>query len=601
MTLVPLRALVVALIVGAVPATAVAATPEFDQQVLYAKGTGGYSCFRIPAIVRAKDGGLLAFAEGRVKDCGDDGDIDLVVRRSTDGGATWGPVKLVANMGADTIGNPAPIVDRDTGRIVLLSTHNPGDNDNKRTPYVQYSNDNGVTWTTPRDIAAQATRPEWDYWYATGPSHGIQLRSGRMVVGGNHEGRDGVLQGGHLLLSDDGGMTWRIGAVDDRTTKTVKPQEMSPIELSDGRVLVAARDQDGTDPGHRAFATSSDGGTTFDRPFATDPRLVAPVIQGATIRLGPRLLFSAPAHAASREVMTVRSSRNDGRTWDTWKQGKVIHWGPAAYSDMVALGAGRTGLLYEGGTTSAYESIRFARFTEEYLAKPNGTPPGIPGPPAPGPTTPDRSAPFDRAYVRGGATTVDGHFDKALSFDGTGYVEIPYSSAVDLDASDFTVAAWFRYGSPSGARTILWAYRQGEGPTPGLWLRAEPDDRRLRAFLGAEQGTVTISSANPYNDEQWHHVVLQRVSGKFVMRVDGAEVASADAPAGSVTAGKEFGVSGVHIGQRLDGTQRFRGEIDEVRVYRRALSAHELNRLRTSNESLPRNLELHLPLDSVSR
>ncbi|WP_344883794.1 sialidase family protein [Allokutzneria multivorans] len=545
--------------------------------------------------MKARDGGLLAFAEGRVRDCGDDGDIDLVVRRSTDNGRTWGPVKLVADMGADTIGNPAPVVDRRTGRVVLLSTHNPGDNDNKRTPYVQYSTDDGISWTTPKNIAAQATRPEWNYWYATGPSHGIQLASGRMVVGGNHEGQESVLQGGHLLLSDDGGTTWRIGAVDDRLTNTVKPQEMSPVELPDGRILVAARDQYGSDPGHRAFATSSDGGRTFDRPFATDPRLVAPVIQGATIRHGSRLLFSAPAHPVSREAMAVRSSHDNGRTWGA---GKIVHWGPAAYSDMVVLGRGHTGLLYEGGKASAYESIRFARFTDSYLAKPNGTPPGIPGPVAPGPTTPDHSG--NKAYVRGSASIVDGRFGGALHFDGTEYVEFPYSRSVDLGASDFTVSTWFRYGSPSGARTILWAYRQGEGPTPGLWLRAEPDDKRIRAFLGAEQGTVTISSTSAYNEDQWHHLALQRVSGQLVMIVDGHRVASALAPAGSITAGREFGISGVHIGQRLDGTQRFRGDLDEVRVHRRALSADELHRLRTTNDPLPEAAALHLPLDKIT-
>ncbi|MCP3801412.1 exo-alpha-sialidase [Allokutzneria sp. A3M-2-11 16] len=580
--------------------TPAAAAPEFDQQTLYAKGTGGYSCFRIPAIVKARDGGVLAFAEGRVRDCGDDGDIDLVVRRSADNGKTWGPVTLVANMGADTIGNPAPVVDRQTGRIVLLSTHNPGDNDNKRTPYVQYSNDNGLTWTAPKNIAAQATRPEWDYWYATGPSHGIQLSSGRMVVGGNHEGRESVLQGGHLLLSDDGGLNWRIGAVDDRLANTVKPQEMSPVELPDGRILIAARDQNGSEPGHRAFATSSDGGLTFDRPFSTDPRLVAPVIQGATIRHGSRLLFSAPAHPASREVMAVRSSRDGGRTWDTWQRGKVIHWGPAAYSDMVVLGPGYTGLLYEGGTASAYESIRFARFTESYLAKPNGTPPGIPGPALPGPTTPDRSPHTNKAYVRGPGSIVDGQFGSALGLNGSQFVEVPYSAAVDLGSSDFTVSAWFRYGAGTGPRTILWAYRQGEGPTPGLYLRAEPDEKRLRAFLGVEQGYVTLYSKSAYNDDKWHHVSLQRVSGDFVMRVDGYQVAATPAPGGSVTAGREFGVSGVHIGQRLDGTQRFRGSLDEVRIYRRALSIDELYRLRVSNESLPRGAALHLPLDKIT-
>ena len=94
------------------PAQASGETPFVDDNVLFQQKTEGYSCFRIPAVVHATDGEVLAFAEGRVADCGDDGDIDIVLKRSSDGGKTWGPLQVVSEGNGSTHGNPVPIVDR---------------------------------------------------------------------------------------------------------------------------------------------------------------------------------------------------------------------------------------------------------------------------------------------------------------------------------------------------------------------------------------------------------------------------------------------------------------------------------------------------------
>ncbi|HZX01951.1 sialidase family protein, partial [Kribbella sp.] len=153
------------------------AAPFVDDSVLFQQKTDGYSCFRIPAIVHAANGDVLSFAEGRVADCGDDGDIDIVLRRSTDGGKTWGPLRVVSDGNGSTHGNPVPIVDNRTGRVVLVTTHNgpePCTNGCDRDPYVQTSDDNGATWTAPRELT-DAKLPSWNFWYATGPMHGIQL------------------------------------------------------------------------------------------------------------------------------------------------------------------------------------------------------------------------------------------------------------------------------------------------------------------------------------------------------------------------------------------------------------------------------------------
>jgi sialidase-1 len=604
--------------------------PYFAEQVLFARGEAGYFCFRIPAIVEATDGSLLAFAEGRIADCGDDGDIDLVLKRSGNGGKTWTPLQVVLAGAGDTRGNPVPIVDERRGRVVLMTTYNPGTNARDRRPFVQHSEDHGATWSSSRDVSAEVKPTEWNRWYATGPGHGIQLRrgshAGRLIVPANHVTDDGVnppVYGGHLLYSDDGGDTWHVGAVGRHGDGKVRPGEMTAVELVDGSIYASAREENGTDPGNRAFAVSRDGGTTFHKPFETVRGLVTPIVQGSILRLraededegarnvpcgewsapgcgANRILFSAPAHPVVREVMAVRSSYDEGRSWDTWPRGKVIHWGPSAYSDMVRLAGGEVGLVYEAGQAIPYETIRFARFNEAFLATPNGVPPGLPGPPTPGPTTPDSSPWRNDGYVRGGAHPGPGQFGAAIALDRVDdRVEIPFSESLDLGAGDFTWSAWIRYAERRGGHTLLWAYRMGSAPVPQVWLRAEPASNRIRALLGAESGTVSISSTGAYNDGAWHHVVLQRVDGRFVLRVDGAEVASAAAPRGSVTAGKEFTIDGIHIGQRLDGADRFLGAIDDVRIYRRALSPEELDLVRERGTPIGGRLVLWLEFETI--
>ncbi|MGW6195165.1 exo-alpha-sialidase [Kribbella sp. NPDC055110] len=586
------------------------AAPFVDDSVLFQQKTEGYSCFRIPAVVHATNGDVLAFAEGRVADCGDDGDIDIVLRRSTDGGKTWGPLQVVSDGNGSTHGNPVPIVDGKTGRIVLVTTHNgpqPCPNGCDRDPYVQTSDDFGATWTAPRELT-DAKLPSWNFWYATGPMHGIQLEhgphAGRLIVGASFETYDGVgphVYGTHLLYSDDAGETWHIGATTSRDDGSVIAQEVTVVELTDGRIYALARER-GTDPGNRAYAISSDGGDSFDAPFRTIPKLEMPDVQGSLLRFDKhRILFSAPAHPAAREVMTVRSSYDEARSFGTWQQGKVFYWGPSAYSDMVQLDGDEAGLLYEAGVANPYESIRWARFNEAYLSTPNGTPPGIPGPPAPGPLTPDVAPAHNPAYVRGGATVAAGKFGNGLALDGVDdYVEVPYDRSIDLGADDFTMMSWIKYGATTGTHAILWAYRTGSGSTPQVWLRAEPASKRIRALLSVDRFNVTVQSASAYNDDQWHHVVLQRVGGKLRLVVDGVEVGSATAPAGSVTAGKEFGVQGIHVGQRVDGVNRFQGALDEVRVYRRALTDTELQQIREQNKPITNRLGLDLPFDKVS-
>jgi len=361
---------------GTLPARA---QPAASGVTVFASGTEGYATFRIPAIVEATNGMLLAFAEGRKGGAADTGDIDLVLKRSADGGLTWGPLILVADNGPNTCGNPVPIVDAPSGRVVLLTTQNRGNvaewqilqgKVEDRRVYVQESADCGATWTAPREITVEAKRRDWRC-YATGPGHGIQLRrgphAGRLVAPCDHStsaANDWSACGAHLLLSDDGGRTWRIGAVDEPGTGQVNPNETTAVELTGGEILAVTRNQEGKLPGHRAAARSRDGGVTFAAPFALEPSLVSPVVEGALLRAAAvdqgdptnRLLFSAPGDPIKRQRMTVWSSFDEGRTWDS---GHLVNPGASAYSDMVRLAGGKIGLLYETGARNPYERIVF--------------------------------------------------------------------------------------------------------------------------------------------------------------------------------------------------------------------------------------------------
>ncbi|MFG3269524.1 exo-alpha-sialidase [Streptomyces luteogriseus] len=586
-----------------------AASTEFDQQVLFkASQDPGYACFRIPAIVRTTSGTLLAFAEGRVLNCGDAADIDIVLKRSTDGGRTWGPLQVVTEGAGDTHGNPAPVVDRGTGRILLAETYNTGRTDAgnctvpcDRTPHLQHSDDDGRTWSEPRDLSDEILPDHWNSWYATGPVHGIQLtrgrHAGRLVFGVNTETWNGSrVSANHaaLVVSDDGGDSWRVGATDtwpigaDGVFRQ-KPSEVTLAERADGALLVSGREQDGTDLGHRSQTLSTDGGDSFATPFRDLPDLYTPQVQGATLRLGGRMLLSAPADPDRRRTMMVRSSYDGGRTWESVDRGTVVTTDWSGYSDMAAVDGTTVGLLYEGGAADARDEIRFARFTEDWLKPRRGA----------DPTTRDAAAGARPAAVLGGARRTAGVRGGALSFDGTDdAVRLPYRSRLPLGEGDFTASLHFRYTATTGEQPFLWM--GGIGTTqPQIWLRGEPVSHRVRGLITTRSGATTVRSASvsadgARNDGRWHHLALRRGGGRLTLFLDGEATGTADVP-GSVSRNSPFGV---HIGQRMDSRAFLTGAIDDVRVWNRALSDEEL--ASGASGAASRGTVLWLPMDQVS-
>ncbi|MET8802298.1 sialidase family protein [Streptomyces sp. NPDC004546] len=375
--------------VSAAPAPAgrgsvsVRGVPGCVASVPYVSGQGGYAIYRIPAVVETPHGTVLAFAEGRRDGAADTGDIDVVLRRSADGGCTWGPLTVVAAGHGDTRGNPAPVVDPRTGAVVLVTCGNDGQatedqirrGAGDRRVFVQRSRDDGRHFTPPAEITAQVKRPGWR-WYATGPGHALALtrgpHAGRLLVPANHSvaspatsaGPGSRYDGGHALYSDDGGRTWQLGFVTGTQDGVTNVNETTAAQLPDGRLYFNARDQYGTAPGNRLDTYSADGGTTLDRPYAVQPTLDAvPVVQGSVLQLrGPAtpLLFSAPSVPSARRALALWSSTDAGRTFTKLL---TLSDRPAAYSDLVQLGPGTIGVLYETGAIHSDDTVEFRRLT----------------------------------------------------------------------------------------------------------------------------------------------------------------------------------------------------------------------------------------------
>jgi sialidase-1 len=314
-----------------------------------------------------KVGTVLAFCEGRKNNRGDAGDIDLLLKRSLDGGKTWGEARVIWDEADNTCGNPCPVIDAKTGTVWLLLTHNlrrdteakivSGTSERSRTVWVTRSTDDGATWDKPVEITSAVKKPDWT-WYATGPGVGIQLRGGRLLVPCDSKSELGKVRESHVIYSDDGGRSWRIGGV-------VGPQcnECQAVELSDGAVLLNMRSFQGNN--RRLVAVSRDGGQTFSKPVE-DSVLIEPVCQASILRhpgAAGGILFSNPA-STKREKMTVRLSRDDGKTWP---HSRLLHPGPAAYSCLTVLPEGTVGCLYERGEQNPYEAIVFARFPLGWL------------------------------------------------------------------------------------------------------------------------------------------------------------------------------------------------------------------------------------------
>jgi sialidase-1 len=330
-----------------------------EMRTIYKSGSAKTNTYRIPALLVTKKGTILAFAEARRNSGGDTANIDTVVRRSEDGGKTWGDEIIVFDEQDNVAGNPCPVVDQSTGRIWSLQTWNShkvhehqtkaGFGEDSRRVFVTYSDDDGRTWARAKEITSSAKLKHWS-WYATGPGAGIQLQrgkyKGRLIIPCDHKS---LPKGGpqtyhsHILYSDDHGKTWQIGAQTGHGLN-----ECEAVELENGDLMLNSRNH-GVDEFYRGVSISKDGGQTFSS-FYRDPVLLEPRCQASIRRYSwPKdgkpgvILFSNPARKW-RDFLMLRMSYDDGKTWP---DAKIIFPYTTAYSDIAVLPDGRIGVLFE--------------------------------------------------------------------------------------------------------------------------------------------------------------------------------------------------------------------------------------------------------------
>ncbi|HEX7859514.1 MAG TPA: sialidase family protein [Verrucomicrobiae bacterium] len=343
---------------------------------VFVNGQDGYPAYRIPALIATQRGTLLAFAEGRAN-LRDHAENDIVLKRSTDRGNTWGTLQVIHQDGANSLGNPTAVIVRETGRVLLMyQRYAKGFDEHKAEPgldgpricrtFTQYSDDDGATWSNPVEVTRQVKRPTEVTSTATGPGIGIQLargkHSGRILMPFNQGpyGQWKVYAG----ISDDHGQSWRYG----ETAPEGAPgyaNEVQFVELNDGSVMLNARNQGGGEK-LRKISISRDGGLTWSRT-EHDTTLIEPVCQASILRhpsdepAKDLFLFSNPASQTGRTNGTVRLSRDQGKTWPI---SRVLYPGGFAYSCLASLPDDTVGCLFERDGT---KKISFARFSIDWI------------------------------------------------------------------------------------------------------------------------------------------------------------------------------------------------------------------------------------------
>ena len=361
------------------------AAPVLEQTDLFVAGQDGIFEYRIPVLVTSTKGTLIACCDGRMKREGDPpNDIDLVMKRSTDGGKTWGPLVDLVNNGAGAVADSCGIVDQQTGTVWIFSVYAPEGIGSANAepglsgPTFQYkaikSDDDGLTWSKPIDFTGMVKAADWAAG-STGVGRGMQMRNGRLIFpryfADYHEPRTTpTSSNGFVCYSDDHGKTWKMGALTQAPGGT---NECQAVELSNGDLMLNLRSLNGN---HRKVAISHDGGATWAETYE-DKTLLEPRCQGSIQRLteptagnAGLILFANPA-SLKRLNLTIRVSADDGNTWSA---GRSLHAGPSAYSCLTTLPDGSAACLYEAGDhpheaggKGPYEKITFARFNLEWV------------------------------------------------------------------------------------------------------------------------------------------------------------------------------------------------------------------------------------------
>ena len=359
-----------------------AAEPEFAD--VFVSKQEGYANYRIPSLVVTKKGTVLALCEGRTKN-DDHAENDLVLKRSTDGGRTWSPLQLVRDEGARTCNDPVMTLP-DTGRVLLFFVRFPSDAHTKEVVvgfegkvtqhFVMTSDDEGKTWSPPRDVTRQV-KPADARATSQGAGVGVQLQQGphkgRVLVPMWQRIGEKTETMAYVAISDDRGETWHHSQPVPHGRDGGRPwhniSEPALAELNDGRIMMNGRGANGPIPFHRKLSHSADAGETWSQCIE-EKQLPESQCQASLLRISdPRdpkkmpLMFCNPNSHEGRKNGTIRISYDEGKTWPVSKQ---LVAGTFRYSSLAVLPDKTIPCLFEQGASKT-PSVTLARFTLDWL------------------------------------------------------------------------------------------------------------------------------------------------------------------------------------------------------------------------------------------
>jgi sialidase-1 len=540
-----------------------------------------YSCFRIPAVVRANDGSLLAFAEGRVSDCSDEGNIDIVMRRSTDGGYSWSSGILVDSDGIRRLHNPVPVVESATGKVFVVYGRDANE------VLLKSSTNNGASWSSYVNISSSVTPADaTDGIAGTGPSHGIQLirgtNAGRLLIPYRYGRKI------RMAYSDDGGTTWgythRIWGKDQYGIN-----EVCIEELTNGNIYFNMRNQTADEDSelYRIVCQSSNclyTGIILDANVnAFDTELPDPICAASVLKIRAtdqgdtynHILFANPASEVYRKFMTIKSSFNET---GSWTRKKIVTTDYSGYSDMVNIGNGDIGILYETGSDDYHERVDFVLFGESWLSEPevatyefeeksvgsyayglfgdnvyNNTCFGLHG------------------EVTGAIKYVTGpNLDKALEFTSGDHITIDdtyTNNALDFYAGEtFYIGTKIKttnHGSGGAGDSGAIIAKDGGSTVPSWWLRVQDGYVKFLVSDGTVERIVT--STVKVNDGSWHYIYAGRDAPDDLLKIyiDGTLRGSIT----DTTTGSSKSDTDITIGNFTNASRQFLGQISFIRVY----------------------------------
>ncbi len=609
-------------------ATNVHAQWSVQENVVFERGVDSLANgeVRIPSIVRASNGHLLAFAERRLPRAPglnmDRGDVDLIVKRSDDEGSHWGNATTLDGANDlvfegipydrhNTYHNLVPVVDPETGTIHVLYVLSRADDQavppggeliTRDRIIMRTSTDHGVTWSGRVDLThlIPDDRDNKDYGIILGPGHGVTVNLGtptqpnwQMVIPFRY-------------LSTLGGSAKRIGffyrsagASGDWQTSNhffqgQSPQNTDEIAISTiggVNLYFNVRDQN-ADGDYRLTAILNNEGKgpawwaeshVWTNAFVSDSRLPDPRCHASVNRISPtQMIFSNPATKNERRFLTIRHTQQEGAGFALWSENKLLTDRRSAYSELVRLPGNQNGVLFENGTSDAYERISFVRFSDDWVLRPllaNWSFDGLPNHIAENENFPNYESLALNPRVVGRVKVWSGN----VGFGGTSWAlpgdpdgiapgklvieEADTNNRLDFgEGETFKIEARFRTyahqsGGPGGAGAII-AKDSGTPAVPEWWLRVR--DGQVQFFVndGALERSIISAIPGGVSDNEWHSIEATRdgSAGELILKVDGTTYRSAD---GTKNLGNSMNVT---IGNFNVSPRQFRGDIDYIRL-----------------------------------